>query len=289
MTEPALTSVLATHFGVEAGSIRLRPVTGGDTARSFCASVGAKTMFVKQMLLGNEALVAEADGLAALEATDTVRVPAVLGQGTTGGFGWLILEWLELVPWQAQEVELARALARLHSQTAPAFGWHRDNFIGTTPQQKPRCMDWSAFWRDARLLPMVDAAAGCGMSGTGLAQLQRLAGRLELFLSGDIRPSLVHGDLWAGNVAVCGGQPVIFDPAVYFGHHEVDLAMLELFGRPGPAFFDAYNDLLAISDGYYLRRDLYNLYHLLNHYRLFGGGYGDQAVAVAARLVAEVS
>jgi protein-ribulosamine 3-kinase len=206
-----------------------------------------------------DAFAAEADGLEALAAH--VRVPRVLDRGVKDGRAFILLERLDLRrggDWRA----MGRMLATLHRQTGPRFGWHRDNFIGLTPQQNGWCDDWAEFWLERRLRPQLALARKNGF------ELEEPRVRLHR-----PPPSLLHGDLWSGNAGFIAQGPVIFDPAVYFGDRETDLAMTELFGGFPREFYQAYDEAFPLDPGYQERKHLYNLYHLLNHLNIFGGGY----------------
>jgi fructosamine-3-kinase len=205
-----------------------------------------------------DAFAAEAEGLEALRPH--IRVPKVLDRGVKGGKAFIVLEQLQLT--RGDYAALGRMLASLHRQTNARFGWHRDNYIGLTPQQNGWCDDWAEFWRERRLRPQ---ARWAGLD-LDLASLDRL---LE---NHKPQPSLLHGDLWSGNVGFTPG-PVVFDPAVYYGDREADLAMTELFGGFPREFYAAYNEAFPLDAGYEKRKHLYNLYHLLNHLNIFGGGY----------------
>ena len=235
-------------------------------------------------------LAAEAEGLAALHATGTVRVPSVIAQGgESNSVHWLVLEWLELHPLdRADEAALGAALGALHSQVAgTSFGWPRDNFIGATPQRNVWHARWIDFWRERRLRPQLERAAQNGYTGKLQHDGERLMGALDTLLAGHApMPALLHGDLWGGNAgALSDGTAVVFDPAVYIGDRETDLAMTELFGGFGTEFRLAYRDVCPIEDGFDVRRDVYNLYHLLNHLNLFGAAYRPRCEAVMARLL----
>jgi len=237
-------------------------------------------------------LACEADGLRALAATGTIRVPAIVAENATRDDAHLALEWFDLTA-STEPVALGRALAALHGAPAPRgphgerFGWHCDNWIGGTPQVNAWSDDWPAFFRDARLAPQLERAFRNGFCG----DLERDGARLLRELPDRLRdhvpsPSLVHGDLWQGNAGTLpDGTPVVFDPAVYSGDGEVDLAMTELFGGFGAAFMRAYESVRPIAPGYALRRDLYNLYHLLNHLNLFGVAYLARTGRTLARLL----
>ncbi len=233
---------------------------------------------------------AEAAGLLELAAADALRVPAPLTHGVTTDQSFLVIEWLDLgrggnLNWGL----LGERLARLHRKTSHAFGWHRDNTIGSTPQSNSVSLDWVEFYRDQRLRPQLDLAARNGATKRLLGDGERLlAGLGAFFFDYTPQPSLLHGDLWSGNVASCAGEPVIFDPAVYFGDRETDLAMTELFGGFPAAFYAAYNAAWPLDDGYPRRKVLYQLYHLLNHFNLFGDSYARQSEVAIDRLLAEL-
>lgn len=232
---------------------------------------------------------AEAEGLREIAATRTVRVPEPVCWGVAGDTAYLVLEYLSFGRGGSGAF-LGERLAALHRVTRAEFGWHRDNTIGSTPQINTPAADWIDFWRERRLGYQLELAARNGWGG----ELQRLGARLltgldALFDGYRPRPSLLHGDLWGGNHAyLADGQPVIFDPAVYFGDREADLAMTELFGGFGADFQAAYRAAWPLDAGYALRRTLYNLYHVLNHLNLFGGSYHGQALAMLQRLLAEL-
>jgi fructosamine-3-kinase len=229
---------------------------------------------------------AEAAGLAELAAAGALRVPRPVGCGSDGGQAFLVLEWLEL-GGRGDPAALGRALAMLHRHTAERFGWWRDNTIGTTPQKNDWHDDWCSFFVECRLRPQFELAAARGASARWHADAARLLAAVPQLLAGHApAPALLHGDLWGGNAgALPGGEPVIYDPAVYYGDRETDLAMTELFGGFGAAFHAAYEDAWPLPPGYARRRTLYNLYHVVNHANLFGGSYAAQAQAMIAELL----
>jgi len=232
---------------------------------------------------------AEADGLREIAATDTVRVPHPICTGSDQSQAWIVLEYLPLVPaTRAAMARLGERLAALHRVTRAHYGWTRDNTIGSTPQVNTPTADWIEFWRRHRLGFQLDLAARNGHAGALQRHGAELIERLPEFFA-DYRPaaSLLHGDLWGGNAsATADGTPVIFDPAVYYGDREADLAMTELFGSFPRNFYDAYTAAWPLDTGYRRRRDLYNLYHVLNHLNLFGGGYRAQAEGIIRALLA---
>lgn len=233
-------------------------------------------------------LAAEVDGLAALRAAGQLRVPAVLGQGVAGGVAWLALEWLELRPaTPASERALGAALARQHLVPGPHFGWHQDNAIGATLQPNAPAGGWGEFFAARRIGFQLELGAQRGWPRQLLEQGRRLRERVpELLAARQVSPALLHGDLWAGNRAADdAGRPVVFDPAVHYGDPECDLAMTRLFGRFDDAFYAAYDAVIPPAPGRDLRLRLYQLYHVLNHANLFGGGYVEQAARIIDQLL----
>lgn len=232
---------------------------------------------------------AEATALEELAASATVRVPRAICHGAIDESAYLVLEYLPLRPLSGKAAAtLGRQLAALHQQPRAHFGWQRDNTIGSTPQPNPATGDWPAFWRDQRLGHQLALAAANGYGGRLQRRGERLLDSLARLLTGhDPRPALLHGDLWGGNAAMTAdGQPVLFDPASYYGDREADIAMTELFGGFGGSFQSAYREAFPLDEGYPQRRELYNLYHVLNHLNLFGGGYLGQAERLIERLLA---
>lgn len=261
-----------------------RAVAGGCIDGGRMLSDGQRRYFVKTAVDAAERFAAEADGLAALAACDAVVVPRVVARGSADGADFLVLEWLDLSS-QGDEARLGEALAALHALTFATHGWPRDNFIGATAQINAPEADWAHFFLTRRLAPQLALAAK-----NGAPQLQRAAKGLfdapPAWLLNQPVPSLLHGDLWRGNVGFVGGRPALFDPAVYAGDAETDLAMAMLFGGFSPRCFAAYAGVRPTAPGAALRRPLYQLYHVLNHYNLFGGGYGTQAAALLAQIAA---
>lgn len=231
---------------------------------------------------------AEAAGLEEIRAAGALRAPRPITSGVSGGEAWLVLEYLDL-GGRGSAAELGRRLAKMHRHTAPQFGWQRDNTIGSTPQINTPAPDWIAFYRERRLRPQYRLAAENGAPRRLIDMGERLMTSFAgLFDSYRPLPSLLHGDLWGGNYAYCGGEPVVYDPAVYYGDREADLAMTELFGGFPAEFYAAYREAWPLDAGYRVRRELYNLYHVLNHFNLFGGGYLAQAQRMTERLLAEL-
>jgi protein-ribulosamine 3-kinase len=232
---------------------------------------------------------AEAAGLGELAAAQALRVPQVLGCGESAGQSFLALEWIEFGARSAgSERLMGERLAAQHRVTSSAFGWHRDNTIGSTPQLNDPEQDWVRFLVERRLRFQLELAARNGQGPQLIERGALLCERAQQFFA-TYRPvpSLLHGDLWGGNWATdATGQPVIFDPAVYYGDREADVAMTHLFGGFGREFYRAYEAAWPLDRDAPARRALYNLYHVLNHLNLFGGGYQRQAQSLIDQLLA---
>jgi fructosamine-3-kinase len=290
-----LNATLCRCAGTQSALDRLIEVPGGSISRAFVAVTGERKWFIKLNEIGLlDMFEAEADGLNALAKCPAIRVPQVIGSGSDGRQAYLVLEHLELFPMEKHNAcacaSAGRALADLHRIVGSRFGWTRDNYIGHTPQSNHLCSDWADFFARERLLPQLDIARKNGHSGSLIDNGERLAERAHVFFCDHCpEPSLLHGDLWNGNAAFDRqGRLVLYDPAVYFGDRETDLAMSELFGGFPPAFYTAYRDAWPLSTCYPQRRMLYNLYHVLNHCNLFGGGYRQQADHIIGVLLAEI-
>ncbi|WP_411871312.1 fructosamine kinase family protein [Vulcanococcus limneticus] len=270
-----------------------RPVGGGCIHRAWALELAdgrrlfAKTNDARHLPL----LDAEADGLTALAtaaAGDPV-VPRPLHWGERGGQALLLLEWLPLArspggSWWALGASLARLHRRSLEQSDGRFGWHRDNVIGDGPQPNGWRLRWGAFFAEQRLGTQLAWAA---RSGRRLEGAEALLEQVPQWLEGHgAQPCLVHGDLWSGNAALLeDGRGALFDPAVYRGDREVDLAMARLFGGFPEAFFTGYAATWPLPEGHQRRVELYNLYHLLNHSNLFGGSYWSQSQQSLQRLL----
>ncbi len=291
LPESVSASLAAAGFRLQARS--LRAIAGGSINECYRATAaGTRTLFIK--LNGPDCaamFAAESAGLQALRRAGAVRVPEPLGRGATADAAWIAMEWLDLEAGTPRAgARLGELLASQHRHTAPRFGWERDNTIGTTLQSNAWLDDWPGFWRERRLAPQLRLAAAAG-HGQALAERgARLLDALpRLFAGHEPAASLLHGDLWGGNWAMAAaGEPVIFDPAVYYGDRECDLAMTELFGGFPREFRVAYEAAWPLPPGYARRRDIYNLYHVLNHLNLFGGAYLGQALTIMQRLLAAV-
>jgi protein-ribulosamine 3-kinase len=265
-------------------------VPGGDINRTVRARLHGADYFIKLNHASHAAMFeAEARGLEELAASATLKVPNPVCHGRAGDTAYLVLEYLPLSR-SGDSRALGAGLADMHRVTRAEYGWARDNAIGTTPQVNRRTTRWPDFWRRYRLGYQLELAAANGYESQLGPRGGRLMETLDALFAG-YRPaaSLLHGDLWAGNYAFTGtGEPVIFDPAVYFGDREADLAMTELFGGFSTDFHAAYRERFPLDDGYRVRKVLYNLYHVLNHLNLFGTAYLAQASVMFDTLLAEL-
>lgn len=263
-------------------------VAGGDISDAWRLPTESGPVFLKTgPIAAAEMFAAEAAGLGEICTSATLRVPRALGAGTAGPVAWLALEWLDIQPANGSADErLGQQLAAMHRCTGSAHGWHRDNTIGSTPQQNTRTTDWSQFWRDVRLHPQLELAARYGYTGRLQELGVQLLDALPEFLAGhEPEASLLHGDLWSGNRGSVADEPVVFDPAVYYGDRETDLAMTRLFGGFSERFYAAYEASWPLSGGHQWRLPMYQLYHLLNHLNLFGSGYLGRCEAIIEALL----
>jgi fructosamine-3-kinase len=258
-------------------------IDGGSIAQAWRLRTSSGPLFLK-IGPASHPFDAEAQALREIASTNSLRVPDPITYGDDGEHGYLVLEWIDLRPtgdWRAA----GEALAALHASIRDAYGWTRDNTIGASPQFNTPCATWAEFYRERRLRPQFGLAHERGLAA--LAALEETARRASdtLLAHESPPPSLLHGDLWRGNVAFdTGGAAVLFDPASYWGDAETDLAMAQLFGGVPAAFFDSYDAVRPPRRGRAQRIRLYQLYHVLNHANLFGGSYVAQARALIAAL-----
>nr|WP_294950604.1 fructosamine kinase family protein [uncultured Mucilaginibacter sp.] len=258
----------------------IKPVSGGDINAVYSLQTANDKYLVKinSALRFPEMFRCEADGLAAIRNTGAVKTPNVIVFGETAGYSFLIMEWIEAGP--LTDIGLARlgeGLANLHHTTSPAFGYHEDSYMGSLKQSNQAHSDWSAFYISERLEPLMVLAHKNGKLQTAdLQKFDRIFAKLPTLFEPE-SPALLHGDLWSGNFIIDKqGQPYLIDPAVYYGHREIDIALTTLFGGFGQAFYDAYQYHYPLSKGADRRTKLWCLYPLLVHVNLFGGGYVQQ-------------
>ena len=252
-------------------------LTGNDAQQYFCKLNTASLEFMFQV---------EFDSLLELSQAANLQIPQPVCFGSVAKQSYLVLEYV-MMNSSGDQRQLGIALAQMHRITAPHYGWQQNNIIGSTPQSNTQHAHWTAFWREERLIPQFKMLYNKGYR----QQLQPLADKLltnldSLLSAHQPIASLLHGELWSGNYAFNDqGKPVIFDPAIYYGDRETDLAMTELFGGFSQDFYQAYHTAWPLDKGYQQRKTLYNLYHILNHANLFGSSYLHQAIAMMQKLV----
>jgi fructosamine-3-kinase len=267
-------------------------VAGGCINTTLIIGDGDATYFVK--LNAAQCLpmfAAESDGLRELAAANTLRVPSTMCHGNDDDHSWLVLEHLTTLGSQSKPdwTQLGRGLAMLHRHSHEQYGWHHNNTIGSTEQVNTPSVNWIDFLREHRIGFQLELAARNGYCGRLQVRGEQLLDGIGTLFSGYIpEASLLHGDLWSGNIGFLeNGEAVIFDPAVYFGDRETDIAMSELFGGFGGRFYRAYQSEWPLDSGFHTRKHLYNLYHLLNHLNLFGRGYLARCEETIDRLLGE--
>ncbi|MGI5091021.1 fructosamine kinase family protein [Treponema socranskii] len=282
----SLAHALTDIFGRGISISHTERLSGGDINKAYALILSdGKRIFMKANAKENAAFFsAEAAGLFAIASTGTIAVPHVLGAGTDDGehvgYSFLLLDYID--PGEKDDAywkTFARSLAALHRadcasfSSGKKFGFIENNFIGAAEQINAPSDSWVDFFRECRLAPQFKKASGyfdTAMNG----KIIKLLERMENFIAEPEAPSLLHGDLWSGNLmCASGGKAVLIDPACYCGNREADIAMTELFGGFPCIFYDAYNEAYALEAGREERRDLYNLYHLVNHLNLFGRAY----------------
>ena len=285
MLTTSLEEAIHSVFGSERSVSGKNAVSGGDINEAYCLTLDDGTpVFMKSnapQCLPN--FQAEAEGLEAIRRTGAIGVPKVLALGRESRFSFLLLEYASGRRQADNYWEVfAQELAAMH-QAVPAdkdqsfyesfYGFSHDNWIGETVQKNTKHKTWISFFRDCRLKPQMEAAERYFSAGDR-KRAQWLLDHLDRYLIEPARPSLVHGDLWAGNLITGNdGKGWLIDPAVYYGHPEVDIAMTQLFGGFSGRFYECYKEAGKMEPGYADRRDLYNLYQLLNHLNMFGSGY----------------
>ena len=295
---------LATNYGVDIKLTRSFRLAGGDVNKAYGIELSnGVDIFMKANEKDNvDFFIQEANNLEAISKTNSIGTPEVVALGTDNGedvgYSFLLLKY---VPednktnlfWE----NLARSLANMHKAETERFlpkdklakgckfGFLQDNYIGRTKQINTPTKSWIEFFRDNRLLPQFKLAQKF-FENDEIKNFEKLIDKISDFLIEPEKPSLLHGDLWSGNI-LCGKNetPYLIDPACYVGHPEADIAMTELFGGFNPVFYSVYKEEGLLQDDYVSRRDLYNLYHVLNHVNLFGQSYLGAAKAIIKKYV----
>ena len=278
---------IAQSTGTEFAIANTKSVGGGCINQGYKISSNDAEYFVKLNRASQvEMFVAEAVGLKQMYATNTITIPKPICWGTVENSSYIVLQWLNLAGGSNKSwTEMGRQLAAMHRQgTSDRFGFEVNNTIGSTLQINTWMDNWADFFAQQRIGYQLKLAK---RKGGNFPDTNKVVNAVRSRLS-DRQPeaSILHGDLWSGNAAITAdGAPVIFDPATYYGDREADLAMTELFGGFSAAFYSGYNEVWQLDSGYQQRKSIYNLYHILNHFNLFGGGYGSQAARIIKQMV----
>ncbi len=288
----SLGEVIRRVCGESVSVIGKRRCSGGDINEAYLLQLSdGQRAFLKENAEENvDFFAAEEEGLKAIASTRAIGVPGVYGYGTCDGRSFLLMENLDSGPMKKDFWErFGHALAEMHKAPTTAllpdkkYGFARDNYIGAGHQKNAGRDTWVEFFRDCRLLPQLDRARTALLS-EDIRHIERLMERLDEYLVEPEHPSLLHGDLWGGNFLVGpDGDAWLIDPAAYVGCAEADIAMTELFGGFSGAFYGAYRESGLLMPGYEERREIYNLYHMLNHLNLFGGSYLYAVERIARR------
>jgi len=283
----AIEEVIASHLGRSFRVEASKSVSGGCIHEAYRVSDSLDAFFVKRHAGGKvDMFASEYRALEAMHATRTLRVPSPIAFGEDEEGVWLVMEFVDMqsCPPGSQHT-LGRQLAELHTVEQPFFGWHVDNTIGSTPQPNPRSSDWIDFWCEQRLgwlLSLVQRQGHAFHHGDRV-----MDGLASLFEGYSPRPSLLHGDLWYGNMAALGdGTPIVFDPASYYGDAEAEFGIMDMFGGFTQDFYRGYASVRPFDDGFQDRLHLYRLYHELNHLYLFGASYASSCESSLRKLAA---
>ena len=298
---PASTDICQSLADVLGQDIELdtwQPVSGGSIHQAWHVTSNNNQHFFIKTNQANKYHTLKAEYLGLQELNNHIsqenplRIPKVYTLNRNEQYSWLILEYINFgQQTPTSQAALGHGLALLHQHTAPQFGFSSDNVIGESLQTNIWTKDWLSFWAEQRLGTQFKLAAQHGFYNSIQNEAEQLLNLLpQLLQDHQPTPSLLHGDLWAGNAACDdAGNPIIFDPAVYYGDRECDLAMTALFGGFSADFYAAYNHVYPLDSGYEQRKDLYNLYHILNHANLFAGGYIGQSQSMMQQIIRQVS
>lgn len=272
----SVNSWLKSTFGANTGILSMHPVGGGSINQAVQLKTTRGAFFLKYNSRSKypDMFITEKKGLEQLGATQTLVVPKVEDQQETSDYSYLVLEWLEhMAPYTSLWEEAGQKLALLHQNSDSAFGLGYNNYIGSLNQTNTRMPEWIDFLVSTRLEPLMKQAFDEKLfNRTDFAAFEKLCSRLSQLLPLE-KPSLLHGDLWNGNFITSSAGPCLIDPAIYYGHREMDIAMTKLFGGFPPAFYEAYNDTFPLEPDWQQRIELNQLYPLLVHVNLFGSGY----------------
>ena len=268
------------HIAQNLGSpiSKVNPVSGGDISQAYCVHTSTQRFFLKvnASVIASKMFLAEKKGLENINLSKTIKAPEAIHCGQHESSSYLLLEFIESKNPTSKEFEaLGHQLADLHTfSVGDSFGWEQDNYIGSLPQSNKNHLDWTLFYVHERLLPQLKIAKKKGLlDSCEIPSENNLVQGCRQFFP-KVKPALLHGDLWSGNYLISTqGVPYLIDPASYFGHHEVDMAMTQLFGGFSSSFYAAYAEQISAETLQNERRDIYQLYYLLVHLNLFGRTY----------------
>jgi len=253
------------------------PISGGDISKCFKINTSKKSYFIKTNNSRNALTIFQAEvyGLKMIQSTNTIKTPEVLFCDTFQEYSFLILEYIETKPPSSLDFEnLGIKLAELHQNTSDTFGLTQNNFIGSLYQSNKPNTSWVEFYTQERLLPQLQLAKQKGLLSDRDSPSEKIIAEKLESLFFDVKPSLLHGDLWSGNFMISkDGTPYLIDPAMYYGHFEVDIAMSKLFGGFGESFYKAHSKCFPVTQKTSSRIEIYQLYYLLVHLNLFGKSY----------------
>lgn len=262
----------------------LKPISGGDISQAYKLKTPLNTFFLKVNTSEGafNMFQTEAYGLQLIRDTNIIKTPKVITCDTFQNSAFLLMEFIQSKSPASKDFEnLGHQLAQLHKCTSDNFGLNKDNFIGRLPQSNKTHQSWLDFYTTERLLPQLELAKKSEyLSDAECPSEIKIKENLNALFT-NIKPSLLHGDLWSGNYLISeDGIPYLIDPAVYHGHHEVDIAMTKLFGGFGSEFYSSYNAIIPQNKDTHARIEIYQLYFLLVHLNLFGRSYYGSVLTI---------
>lgn len=267
--------------------INIKSISGGDISSAYCVVTSTAKYFLKvnSSIFALEMFQAEQEGLRAIEATNSISVPQVLLVDSIEGTAFILMDFVENKrPDSSDYRRLGTKLAELHQSFGTNFGFISDNFIGRLPQYNQQDDQWAEFYWSERILPQLKLALNAGLIQKDIFPDEKKAIILFRELFGNIQSVLLHGDLWGGNYLIAtDGTPYLIDPAVYYGHSMVDIAMSHLFGGFGVGFYEAYHEIIPKPDNYDQQIELYQLYYLLVHLNMFGSSYYASVASIVRK------
>ena len=283
--------MLTENFGQQVSIKSSGSLGGGCINNASKLDTSAGTFFLKWNASGeSDMFLREAEGLKELKtgARETLIVPEVFAaKEIDDSPGFLVLEHLETASSSpGDDQALGRGLATIHKYSSEKFGFYNDNYCGSTPQNNSWTTNWVEFFRDNRLGRLLDLIQkDRPLSSSDMSIYHKLLDKIPQLLPSESTPALIHGDLWSGNYMMTGKGPALIDPATYYADREMEMGIMTMFGGFSRRFYDAYNEVNRLPSDWKKRNALYQLYHVLNHYYLFGGGYGSQAIHIAKSYV----